>query len=333
MHNLPKGKSIIELVGSCRLYANGRQALDAIAIHCNIKRLLIPSYYCHESVEGLRRPSLTIEYYPCNPMDNQDDAIANLNILPGDGIVRMNFFGLNSKPRTPYGNFTLIEDHSHCLTSDWALNSEADWCFASLRKTMPIADGGILWSPKGRTIPLEPSLSQYNLQNSSERYAAMSLKTDYLNGENIDKQLFLAEFRRTEEILGALPESSISQHSKSIVSELDIISWNNLKKNNWNCMVDRIHTNDTCTILKPQTPDIQPFSFVIIFNSEDIREKVRMALISDKVFPAVLWSIPEGNYSDSIDLGNRMLSIHCDGRYTTSDIIELSNRINKAIAQ
>lgn len=161
----------------------------------------------------------------------------------------------------------------------------------------------------------------------------MSIKTDYLNGEKIDKQRFLTEFRRTEEVLGALPISSISQRSKSIVSELDIIAWNNLKKNNWDCMVDRVHTNYKCTVLKPQTTESQPFSFVLIFDSEEYREKVRVALIRDEVYPAVLWSNPDGNYEQSIDFGNRMLSIHCDGRYTKNDIIELSNRINKAIAQ
>lgn len=333
MDNFPEGKSIIELVGSCRLYANGRQALEAIAIHCNIKRLWFPSYYCHESVVGLSHLGIAIKYYPCNPVDNQDDAIANLNVSSGDGIVRMNFFGLNPKPKTPCGKFILIEDHSHCLTSDWAFNSEADWCFASLRKTMPVADGGILWSPIGRILPYEPNSSQYSLLNSTARYAAMSLKTDYINGEKIDKQRFLTEFRRTEEVLDSLPISSISQRSKSIVSELDIIGWNNLKQNNWNCMVNMIHTNEACTILKSQTPESQPFSLILIFNSEEIREKVRMALIKNEVYPAVLWAIPEGNYRASIDFGNRMLSIHCDGRYTTDDIIELSNRINKAIAQ
>jgi len=331
--NLPKGISMIDLIGSCRLYADGRQALETIALHCNIKRLWMPSYYCHESVTGLKRIGVAVEYYPCNPTDNQDYAITNLKVLPGDGIVRMNFFGMNPKPKTPNGHFILIEDHSHCLTSDWALNSEADWCFASLRKTMPIADGGILWSPKRLTLPEKPNPSQYSIQNACNRYAAMSLKTDYLKGKDIDKQLFLSGFGQTEKIFDSLPIASISQRSRSIVSELDIITWNNIKKSNWDCLCNHVQTNDTCTVLKSQISDCRPFSFILIFQSKEIRDIVRLRLINNEVYPAVLWSIPEGNYESSIDFGNKMLSIHCDGRYMETDIIELSNRINKAIAK
>lgn len=331
--NYPKGKSIIDLIGSCRLYADGRQALGAIALHCNIKRMWLPSYYCHESIAGVKRMGVAVEYYPCNPKDNQDKAICNLKISPGDGIVRMNYFGMNPKPKTPDGHFILIEDHSHCLTSDWALNSEADWCFASLRKTMPIADGGILWSPKSIKLPDEPNPSQYSIQNACKRYAAMSLKTDYLNGKAIDKQLFLSEFGQTEVAFDSLPISSISQHSRSIVSELDIISWNNIKRRNWDCLCSHVHINDTCAVLKSQIPDCRPFSFILLFQSKVIRDNVRRILIENDVYPAVLWSIPEGNYEPSIDFGNRMLSIHCDGRYAEDDIVELSNRINKAIVK
>lgn len=331
--NFPKGKSIIDLTGPCRLYADGRQVLEVLAPHCNIKRMWLPSYYCHESVAGLKRMGVAVEYYPCNPTDNQDEAINYLKVLPGDGLVRMNYFGMNPKPKTPDGHFTIIEDHSHCLTSGWALNSEADWCFASLRKTMPIADGGILWSPKSLKLPDEPKPSRYGIQNACKRYAAMSLKTDYLNGKAVDKQQFLSEFGQTEETFDSLPISSISQRSKSIVSELDIIRWNDIKKRNWDCLCSLVHTNDTCTVLKPQLSDCRPFSFILIFQSKEIRDIARHRLISNEVYPAVLWPIPDGNYEPSIDFGNCMLSIHCDGRYSESDIIGLSNRINKSIAK
>lgn len=327
--DFPIGISLLDIYKAHRLYADGRQALEAILIDKEIKRLWIPSYYCHESVSGLGRLGIEVVYYPCTPLTDPDKAIAGLDIGHGEALVRMNHFGLHKKPKTPYGQFLLVEDHSHDLISHWAMESEADWCFASLRKTIPIADGGILWSPKGLNLPKEAPHSQFALQNAAQRYAAMDLKADYLAGKSSDKETYLSIFSKTEDNFDRLPISAISAVSKKIVSTLDIRRWNKMKKDNWQMLKSQlsIHNN---YILTPDEEAETPFSLILCFDSRLRREKVRKNLISNDIYPAVLWIIPNNIDNASQDFGDRMLSIHCDGRYTLEQITELANLINQS---
>jgi hypothetical protein len=56
-----------------------------------------------------------------------------------------------------------------------------------------------------------------------------------------------------------------------------------------------------------------------------------MNLISNSVYPAILWNVPETVSGSSRNFSERMLSIHCDGRYNEEDIKQLADILNKAI--
>lgn len=331
IYDFPRGEAPFFNQGECRLYADGRQALETVLIHENIKRLWVPSYYCHESLLGVRRQGVKIEFYPCTPADNSDKAILNLQFEHGDALLRMNYFGLQVKPKTPDGPFLLIEDHSHGLSGSWAKESEADWCFASLRKSLPIADGGVVWSPKKRILPHEALVSQAALENSVCRYAAMDLKTEFLNGSGRNKNIFLSEFRRTESNFENLDISAISNTSKEIVESIDIDEWNSRKKDNWSILCSHLMPAPIYRILDVEGEAEVPFSLVLLFVSQYHRDRVMKGLISGNVYPAVLWRIPDGNDRKAIDFGNRILSIHCDARYTPAQMVELAEIINKTL--
>lgn len=326
----PCGKSQLLKQGEYRLYADGRQALEAILIKENINRIWVPAYYCHESLASVRRKGVRIEFYPCTPLDNPDMAIVKLPFKQGDALLRMNYFGLQSKPPTSCGSLLVIEDHSHSLSGSWVKNSEADWCFASLRKTLPIADGGIAWSPQKRALPGEPRLSQMALENAVSRYVAMELKAEYINGKVNDKNIFLKELRRTEENFETLDISAISNQSKEIVESIDIDEWNHRKKANWEVLRNNLMSGNY-HIMVPEKESEIPFSLIILFDSTVCRDKVLKELIEQNVYPAILWRIPAGNDISAIEYGDCMLSIHCDARYTSNQMLELAGIINKTL--
>src|ERR671922_295368 len=102
----------------------------------------------------------------------------------------------------------VVEDHSHDPFSPWALGSEASYAFSSLRKTLPIPDGGILWSPRGLDLPPQPRGSA---DGSELKLAAMLVKGRYLaeGGDGLKKR-----FRRLqlegEEALARAPVAAAS---------------------------------------------------------------------------------------------------------------------------
>src|SRR5690606_7795309 len=129
-----------------RLYGSGRDALRALLRHGKTQlgwqRLLIPSYFCQDVAASFTR-ELPTEVYVDRPGLRPDErAIATRE---GDAVLNVNLFGF----RTAQWAFKLpgvavIEDHTHDPWSAWAATSQADFAVASLRKTLPLPDGGVL---------------------------------------------------------------------------------------------------------------------------------------------------------------------------------------------
>jgi len=54
-------------------------------------------------------------------------------------------------------------------------------------------------------------------------------------------------------------------------------------------------------------------------------------LIESCVYPAILWAVPGSASAGAKDFSERMLSIHCDGRYTEEDIRQLADILNRVL--
>lgn len=73
----------------------------------------------------------------------------------------------------------------------------------------------------------------------------------------------------------------------------------------------------------------QPFSLLLLLDSASEREALRQYLVGQKIYPAVLWRLPDNcTFKQAKDFSERMLSIHCDIRYSRADITDMCNKIN-----
>ena len=258
---------------SNQLFGNGRMAVLAIAKQEDWKRIWVPAYFCHEIID-VWKTFFEICLYDDHPLqENDEEIVRTLPYLQGDALLRMNFFGLRTARNNDGIPVPVIEDHSHSPISEWSLHSNADWCFASLRKSMPIAFGGILWSPKGHTLPSPSSNTSFN-KLANERYRAMALKSDYLQ-KGGDKEAFRTKFITTEEGLSAITNIvSMDPESMKIIRKIDIIRWNEQRLRNWR-LARRLLTkfeimgNENCS---------SPFSIVIRMPNTEERNRMRTFL-------------------------------------------------------
>ena len=85
---------------------------------------------------------------------------------------------------------------------------------------------------------------------------------------------------------------------------------------------------DVCQVLKPEEEACTSFSLIMLLKSKTCRYAVRKQLIEACVYPAILWVVPDSASVESKDFCERMLSIHCDGRYTEEDVRQLAKIIN-----
>lgn len=314
------------------LLADGRQCIVVLIRKNGWKRLWMPDYFCYEVIETIKEQTGTdVVLYEDSPL--REGNVEGLPYEEGDVLLRMNFFGMRDFRSNRSIPVPVIEDHSHDTFGHWALISDAHWCIASIRKSLPLPEGGMMWSPKqfGVSFKFLDSCFKSNREIAALRWKAMEMKAAYLWGEDVSKDEFRKLFVETEEWFDHAEPSMIDERTKEyICRKFDLNLWSSAKRKNWallSSLIDKEH----CEVINAESESCTMFSLVLLLNSKERRDALRKELIERCVYPAVLWNVPEEASAASKDFSQRMLSIHCDGRYTEDDIRQLANILNQAL--
>jgi hypothetical protein len=310
------------------------------------KRLWIPSYLCQEVVGSFVGTGTPCRLYPDRP-DPGPQHTAAAALLPadelraGDAVVLVNHFGVRTRPDGPRAGLPedvdLIEDHTHDPWSSWARTSDADFCLASLRKTLPIPDGAVLWSPLEHGLPVQPPATLRRELASSLKLAAMMLKALYLEGRPIEKRSFRRLALRGEEEIAKGSISGVCEATQQLIAAFPAEPWRETRRRNHAWLVDRLADTPGLRVLQPAADglDRSPFSFVVQVPDTPTRQQVLGSLVESGVYPAVLWPLAEAHLpgvevADERFAG-QMLSIHCDGRYSLDDLETVASSLLAAI--
>lgn len=305
--------------------ADGRMCLLSLIEHNGWKRIWMPEYFCYEVIETIRQlTGIEIKFYVDYPGCVDTAEIDKIDFREGDVLFRVNYFGMREKRSEAAIPVPVIEDHTHDLLGHWALYSDADWCIASLRKTLPIPEGGLLWSPKGFDLTAYAAVSSDDNETMmAKRWKAMDMKASYLSGEAIDKDAFRSLYEETEAWFDTAPICGIDKRSMETIRSLDINAWYNAKRKNLEA-IDSILSNG----IRAEDESCNLFSFVLRTKN---RQSVRKTLIENKLYSAILWNVPETVSPEVKKFSESMLSIHCDGRYSADDMTEIAERIKNAL--
>ena len=282
------------------------------------KRIWIPTYYCPQVVQAIISTGIQTKRYNDSPISTEL-LLNQMDFEYNDILLLVNYFGMRNMRSISWAaveSCTVIEDHTHDLVSEWTQNSTAHYCFASLRKTLPLPDGGVIWSPQSLVLPQEPPLLEYHRIVTELRLQAMHLKTQYLKGVQIDKEIFLHPQRITEEHIATNTISGIHPASLDILKTFPLDTWTRGRRDNYVFAKAYLTKIQGVSILEPHNCSGYLFSLVISFTSESLRDLVRSYLISLDIYPAILWKVE----NDSSGFSKTMLSIACDARYTIKDM-------------
>lgn len=309
------------------LLADGRQCIVVLIRQYGWKRIWMPDYFCYEVIDTIKEQTgIEVMFYEDNSLC--EGKVENLPFEKGDVLLRMNFFGMRGQRNNKKISCPVIEDHTHDPFGHWALYSDADWCISSIRKILPLPEGGMMWSPKGHQLTIGLDSSDENEQIAATRWEGMEMKAAYLRGENVNKDEFRKRYTETEEWFDHAEPVLIDSRSKGVVTQqLDINLWQGAKRRNWQLLQSLVN-QDLCKLMIPEDESCTAFSLILLFASKERRDAVRKRLIEACVYPAILWNVPESASAASKDFSERMLSIHCDGRYTEEDVRQLAEIIN-----
>lgn len=322
--------------GRGTLFGSARHALLALLAHGAARdgwrRLWVPSYFCQDVVDALRVPGIQLRGYPASARGAEWPR----GLGAGDVLLAVNFFGLASRAPV-YGTepgVRVIEDHTHDPWSAWATASRADWCIASLRKTLPLPDGAVLWAPAGETLP-QPPLSAEHSAAALEKWAGMGLKALYLAGARVDKEAYRELLVSAESRLGSGAPSAISPVAAALLPALPTATLRERRRANAAAFEAALEGVAGVEVLRPDSPAASPFSAVLVFDSAARRQRVRGALIAARVYPAVLWPLewatPDPAPAEHVELSRRMLSVHCDARYGEAEMRRVALLVREAV--
>jgi dTDP-4-amino-4,6-dideoxygalactose transaminase len=299
-------------------------------------RVHLPSLFCMHVASHIQKVAEICWYrdLPTEPTPDFD----SLRPHPGDLVVAVNLFGIRQqKPWQDWlqhhQDVVLIEDHTHDPFSNWAEQSTAHYAIASLRKTLPIPDGAIVWSPQGIELP-KPSLAQP--WGTYYKLMAMLLKRAFLDGAEISKDTYRLLQTQGEKYLSDETDAGVSIFTREILNCLNISELRQRREANIKQFIElisRTENPDWKPLFKSWFLGTVPFNSVLVCQNNQIREELRQFLVNCNIFPAVHWQQPLGGISShdkiAIDLSNRILTIPLDYRYSSEDISQISRKTNE----
>lgn len=330
------GTRVFRLPAARVFYLLGRHAIAAAAKECLGfgGRLWLPQYFCSHTCSAIAGAGIRTAVYVDNPLRAEPDW-NTLQASPGDAVLFVNFFGVRGQVavaawQEKHSHVAAIEDHSHDPFSTWAHQSRAAFAIASLRKTIPIPDGGVLWSPATRRLPSKPGTGAWT--GSGLKLAAMIYKRDYLTAAVEDEELFQA-LRRLQttgdEAQSSEPMSTISPWSLEYVCRGVSVTLRNRRQENVRLFVEHAKglsfSSFGCRLGYTSWPEGHcPFNPLLVFRDEYTRNLCRDHLVENRVYAPIHWPNQPG--IPAPDGGTQyLLTIPLDFRCTADDVHRVLN--------
>ena len=304
----------------------GRDALRVVVDEIGPSRMWLPSYLCQELVTPFVGSDVELCCYADGPLEVSLD-LRGIALRPHDAILVVNYFGLAGRSRvlaTDVQSVTVVEDHTHDPCSTWAQSSQADYCFASLRKTIPIPDGAVLWSPRGHDLPQVAPLELDRGRPIPQLLWGMLMKALYLDGHRISKPSFRQLLHDGEEQIAQETISVMSPLSSAVVDGFPFEDWRSARRNNFARFATGLRNAESFTVVEPTDQQAAPFAVACVFEDADSCAVAHRSLVERDVYPSRLWPLDEpaleGIPDEHVLLARRMFTLPCDGRYGPGDI-------------
>ncbi len=312
---------------------SGFMALDAILPK---GKVLVPGYLCDCVIESFKNHDVEfIKVNECLEYDVEEF----FNKLDYDvvAVVLMNYFGHLQDPdlikqiekwKETY-DFIVIEDTTHSIFSNPL--TIGDYGICSLRKWLPIPDGGVLYSKKSLD---DIRSNDYNRNENINKAYGMILKTLYLeNGFDFNKE-YRNIFAKSEERLDfqemPLLISSFSQYLMRCIDIKDMVL---KRQENGKYIYSSLKKSGNMDFVVNFKRDECPLTVPIYIENRNVFRKY---LIDNNIFCAVHWPIENtvlGENRWAVNISDSIISLPIDQRYDKKDLDYMLDIIKKYFSE
>jgi len=314
----------------------GRHAIPLLQrVASKNARLWLPLYFCGEVAKYWKR-WIEVCFYEDDPRWSEPDW-KTLKPDPGDLVVAVNYFGgrTGSSWNTwrKANRCLLVEDHTHDPCSPWARNSGADYAFCSLRKTLPLPEGGLLWSPLGLSLPDEPRQPGAGV---AEKLAGMLLRAEFIKGAPVSKDwnpIYRALFREGEIKLAASAPAAMSTLVRTVVAGGVPVSWLKQRRRNTGHLLRALRKSTPEPLFRRWPRGATPLAVVLVLDNQRQRDRARAHLERKNIYCPILWPDCNSPASPGAPLAERILCIPTDQRYGKKDMEIVAREIRSVLKE
>ena len=324
---ITKGKTTEEKLWGAYCLRSGRDALKAIAREYMPRVVFLPALACDSMVFPFEMYGHQIKYYKLNRDYSIDLDSLKIGEEPAF-FLYMEYFGRTAIADTELekirqkGNVIIIEDRTHNLIWERTSSFQPDYIIASLRKWLPVPDGGLLWGNIHKSLGTDTSFSELRLQ-------AQCMRHEYLKcGEEKIKTEFRKIFSEVSGIMDNDEPSSMTAYSYALAQNTDWEELCSKRRENARVLISILRESSYITLIQEQ-PGL---SDLYVAFTVDNRDEVQKRLSSEGIFNTIIWPISDDQKA-ACDVAKmteqNMLAAPCDQRYTVDDM----NYIGKEIVR
>lgn len=302
------------LSGRCAIY----YALLDLAQKDKKKVAYLPLYTCETVVAPFKKAGYTLKFYS---FDKNMNPVFDYSMLKEISLISIcGYYGFCNYDREfvkkcKEKGIYIIEDATHSVLSSDGIDENCDYIVGSLRKWMGVASGGFAIKKKGKFL-FEPK--PVHQQHLNLRYDAV------LNND-------LDTFWKGEMLLREIFDCYAGDDKSSfIMTHADYKNISRKRRENYQFLLDNFKSNEEIKVVFPVLPQETVPSHFTVFAKD--REKVQSYLSALDIKSSVFW--PQGPYinleneSSTQYIYDHVMSLVCDQRFSTEEMITIANALN-----
>ncbi|MGE3063409.1 MAG: hypothetical protein AB7T10_07220 [bacterium] len=298
------------------IFSSGRSAIFSLFSRLKQEEILFPDFYCREMIEPVLKTGTEIAFYTI-----KDDLVADTDSIIAPKRIKYiyinDYCGIRDYKLQEFAEkkrLIPIIDRTHSLFSNYPFDSGIQ--LGSLRKILPVPDGGFLINFKEKAIMGERDSSFYLL-----KLDAKILRELFERGskdEGFEKEYVMLSEAGEKKI--KINSKKISLYSEKVFSSYNIDSVAKKRKKNYRVLISHKEIKRICPIKSADSN--------VVFQSlpllVDGRDAVKRRLADKSIFAPVLW---RGDSS----LSKRIINIPLDEEYSEEDMNRTAEAIINAL--
>lgn len=308
---------------------SGRDTLKAIAREYEPRVVFLPALACDSMVRPFELYGHKIQYYKLN-----SDYSINLNSIDfgTDEVLFLysDYFGRSAitdeelDKLRKQGNIIFIEDRTHNLIWETKHTFQPDYIIASLRKWLPIPDGGLLWGEITKPLGTDTTFSTTRLKAQCMRHEFLAC------GDETIKTEYRKIFSTVSELMDNDEPSAMSDYSYVLTKETDWDWVKRIRQQNAEALISILSKSPYISIIQDKVGLSDLYVSFTVLN----RDEVQRRLSAEGIFNTIIWPLSEqqkeackvAKYTEE-----NMLAAPCDQRYTVEDMKTIGAEIVRVI--